>query len=361
MNSKQRYYSIDALRVCALFLIILYHYETDITTSGLYNLAEAGIHYETANIHMAKVGVTLFFMVSGFGLMYSGLESFSVKEFAKKRILRIYIPFYVVSLLVYLCKRIMMGGAIFDAGIPAWHFIYTLLGLDGYLAEYGVATFALGVGEWFIGCMVGMYLCFPLLRWAMKKNANVTILVSSVCYLIIVAVYQGVVPAHYFFFVKIYDFILGMYFVVYLRSRKKVWSPLRLVVMALAAASLLLLQATIPIKPEYTNSVFCALIFLCAFELEHVPLAHRIFASKPVKLVSKYSYEMFLIHHWGLIMMNRILKPQNPMMIFLCFVGEFLVIFCGGAALKEAIDLGCRKMGVETRVDALHYTFKNRG
>lgn len=354
MSIKQRFHYIDALRVLALFLIILYHYETDIITSGLFDLQAAGIHYETANIHMAKVGVTLFFMVSGFGLMLSSLHSFSVKEFVKKRVVRIYIPFYVVSVLVYLAKRVMTDGPVF-AGIPAWHIIYTILGLDGYLAEYGVATFSLGVGEWFIGCMVGMYLCFPALRWAMKKNANVTILIATACYMVIVAVYQGVVPSHYFFFIKIYDFILGMYFAVRLqlkdlqnvqeaRENRMSWRTWMRPVCVICLVVLLLLPVTVPVKVEYVHSVFSAIVFLCAFWLESVPFARRIFAGKPIAMISKYSYEMFLIHHWGLIMMNRVIKPQSVGMVFVCFVVEFVVILAGGMILKECIDWCCHKV-----------------
>lgn len=353
MGSKQRFHYIDVLRVMALFLIVLYHFETDIITSGLFDLQAAGIFYETANIHMAKVGVTLFFMVSGFGLMLSGLHSFSLKQFVKKRVVRIYIPFYVVSLLVYLAKRVMVGGKVFE-GIPAWHIVYTILGLDGYLAEYGIETFSLGVGEWFIGCMIGMYLCFPVLRWAMKKSANITIAVATISYLVIVAIYEGVVPPHYFFFIKIYDFILGMYFATRLQvkdlqkvqgnqgkgiSRHK-WLHVACVI---AVVGLLLLPITIPVKPEYVHTVFCALVFLCAFWLEFVPFARCVFAGKPIAAISKYSYEMFLIHHWGLIMMNRVLKPQSVGMVFLCFVLEFMVILVGGMVLKESIDRICHR------------------
>lgn len=344
MSIKQRFYYIDALRVLALFLIILYHYETDIMTSGLFDIAAADIGYETANIHMAKVGVNLFFMVSGFGLMLGSLHSFSVKEYVKKRVVRIYLPFYAVTLLVYLAKRVQIGSAVF-AGIPMWHVIYTLLGLDGYLAEYGVATFSLGVGEWFVGCIVGMYVCFPMLRWVMQKKPGVTIGAATIIYIIIAAVYEGVIPAHYFFFIKIYDFILGMYLAIRLqrtcRSKEK---ALRLAVLsALGAAAFLIVPVKIPTKPEYVHSVFCLLVFLCAFWLESVPFAQRVFASGPISIISKYSYEMFLIHHWGLIVMNRRLKPQGMEMFWLCFILEFVIILAGGMILKKCMNWGLRQ------------------
>lgn len=83
MMEKRRWNCVDALRVLALFLIILYHYETNLGTSNLISLEDMGIRYENANFHMAKIGVELFFMISGFGLMCGNYEISSWKKFLK--------------------------------------------------------------------------------------------------------------------------------------------------------------------------------------------------------------------------------------------------------------------------------------
>ena len=51
-------------------------------------------------------------------------------------------------------------------GIPSYRFIYTLLGVDGYLSAYQ-RNFYL-IGEWFLGALVLCYIFFPFLRWLVK-------------------------------------------------------------------------------------------------------------------------------------------------------------------------------------------------
>lgn len=79
---KKRWKYIDLLRACSILLVILYHYEVDLEITNLVFLDEIGIRY--TNIHMAQVGVALFFMVSGFGLMHSCYNEFSIKTFLKR-------------------------------------------------------------------------------------------------------------------------------------------------------------------------------------------------------------------------------------------------------------------------------------
>lgn len=320
-----------------MILIILYHYEVDLESSHMVSLREAGIAY--TNVHMAQVGVALFFMVSGFGLMYSNFDKFSVGKFWKKRLIRIYIPFYAVSLLTYLSRKILIKGAAFEDGIPAWHIIFTILGVDGYVKEYGVSTFSLGIGEWFLGCLILMYVCFPLLREGFRKNRNGMMLVSTACYMITAVFYHGSVPPYYFFFIKLYDFILGMYFALVLKKQER-----KSVILMLPAALMLIwCPCTIPVNRNYVVTIVCVLIFLTAFELEGGRLSDKISGSSFIRVISKYSYEMFLIHHWGLIYMNKILQPSTVFEAVVCFFLEFGVICAGGILLKKILEK-CEKI-----------------
>lgn len=329
---RKRWNYIDTLRVCSFLLIFLYHFMTETEAGGYFSFRSTGISCENANLHMAKIGVSLFFMISGFGLMCSS-EKFSLKTYAKKRFVRILIPFYAVSLLTFICKKLFIPGPVFREAIPWWHMIFTVLGLDGYLKEYGVSTFSLGVGEWFVGCMILMYVCFPLLRLGMKKNRKVTMAAATVCYLVLMAFYRGSVPAHYFFFVKIYDFILGMYMAEILKQPSKS----RLPVLIAAVLLLILFPFKIPVNENYINTVFCVLLFLTLFCTEDTGIGARVAGSLPVRKLSEYSYEMFLIHHWAIIMMNRILKPQSAGRILLCLTAELAVVLTAGAVLHLAL------------------------
>lgn len=73
--------------------------------------------------------------------------------------------------------------AIFSSlGIPKWRFVLTLIGMDGYLSEYGSGFYVLG--EWFLGFIVLFYIIFPLLRYLLKKNELVMWIIVLALYVI---------------------------------------------------------------------------------------------------------------------------------------------------------------------------------
>lgn len=330
---RKRWDSVDVLRICSLLLIFLYHFMVEIEAGDWFYLSAVGISYENQNLHMAKVGVTLFFMISGFGLMHSNRQNFDGKTYWKKRFIRILIPYYVVFGLVFLGRKIMTSGSVWEESIPIWHFLFTLLGLDGYLKEFGVSTYHLGVGEWFIGCLILMYLVFPLLRKALLKKADLTIFLAAVIYLIYVFFYRGIVPSHYAFVIKLYEFFLGMYLAVRLEKT----SEKQALIFGVLALVLLFLPWTLPLKSDYRNTIFCLLVFLFVFHMENTRVLKNICKNKMVGKLSQYSYEIFLVHHWVIILMNRILKPDSLISVCICLGIELIVVFVAGGMLHSLI------------------------
>ena len=57
-----------------------------------------------------------------------------------------------------------------NADIPRWRVIFSVLGLDGYLAPVTVTFYK--IGEWFLGVILILYLVFP---------TEVTIFADKVC------------------------------------------------------------------------------------------------------------------------------------------------------------------------------------
>lgn len=341
---KKRWNYIDALRVLSLLMIVLYHYEVELGSGGQVQVPE--YMYAGKNLHMAMIGVSLFFMISGFGLIYENRNGFCLKTYIKKRFIRIMIPFYVVSLLAVFGKMMFMAGPVFEETIPKWHIVFTLLGLDGYLKEYGIATFSLGVGEWFIGCIILMYLCFPLLRKAMMKNVQWTMGIATLCFLLTATFYKGEIPSYYFFGIKVYDFIVGMYLAMKLKNPSS-----RMTLPALAVVvSLLVWPYKIGINENMILIIFVVGIFVLFFSLESWRISDKLFGNRGIKLLSGYSYEIFLVHHWGIILMNQILAPKTVMACVGCFVVESLVIVMCGALLhlvlshksNGSVRKGCR-------------------
>lgn len=162
--TKDRKKYIDIIRAFSVCLIFLYHF--DITRLG----ASTPLVYRFANGNWGNVGVFLFFMISGNCLMYKYEEKFELREFLKNRLGKIILPFWMCYGLVFLFN--FWKTRTFPE-IPIYKFVLTLIGMDGYFS-YKTETFYL-VGEWFLGCILLLYLIFPLTRWCVKKNLPVTL------------------------------------------------------------------------------------------------------------------------------------------------------------------------------------------
>lgn len=100
--NEQRYYYIDLIRVFAICMVIVLH-----CISGYYNeISNAGkcLWYILGYVNeFSRVGVPLFFMISGFLLLQS--EIYSIKDFYKRRFLKICIPFLTYDIFYYIAAH----------------------------------------------------------------------------------------------------------------------------------------------------------------------------------------------------------------------------------------------------------------
>ena len=74
--------------------------------------------------------------------------------------------------------------------------------MDEYFAAGGVSTFTLGVGEWFLGCIMICYLVFPIIHYLDKYSSFVFFLIFTAYYVYINAIYSSfdlIMPAHFCF------------------------------------------------------------------------------------------------------------------------------------------------------------------
>ena len=103
--------------------------------------------------------------------------------------------------------------------IPKWKYIYTIIGMDGYLSTYHIETFY-RVGEWFVGFILLYYLIFPFLRFCILKRPILLAIVSAVIYIVAVQLSAhgwhinlstGVIG-------RLPEFLFGMYFIRYFKN-----------------------------------------------------------------------------------------------------------------------------------------------
>ena len=350
-----RYEFMSVLRLLSLMGVVYYHTLVTLYLQGIRQKDTIEAMYANVNMNFPAIGVGLFLMLSGGGLMMSSKKKadFSVKNFYKGRFMRILIPFYI-SYILYSIYLFLIGfefPVYFESltGVKPSPlcFIFTLLGMDGYLSIFNIPTFTLMLGEWFLGCLIPMYIVFPLLRKCIMKNRNLTLIIATVYYIIALATYKYMpwaeVPSYNNFTIKIYDFILGM-FLVEVMDRIPKWTA------AIGVALLgfyLLYPAKLPIDMTPSIVILAVGTFFIFLALEGLfkKMPHFM---KVVNVLSAYSYTYFLFHHivigQACIYANKHGDLTSNKNLLLLFLAQILITSAVAVLVKVLSDLVYKAM-----------------
>lgn len=347
---KKRYNFMNVLRVFSMFTIVFYHMLITLYIYGIRQIDSISFFFENANMHIAKIGVCLFFMLSGCGLMLGSKDKeLSLKKFFLGRFKKILIPFYIVYVCYFiflLCIReISLYNTFGTKELKPYSFIFTIFGMDAYLENFGVPTTSLGIGEWFLGCLILIYILYPLLRWAMLKNKYLTIFVATVYYVLMNIFYSSIplfagVPMYMNMAIKIYDFILGMFLALIIEDIPK----LALFISIVANLFFVFYPKTLPGVDSFQIPIQCLSIFIIFFFLEKVFDKLSGFM-KLVGILAAYSYEYFLIHHIVIVHMTRLgqNKAFGNLHVLMLFVGEILLTTALAFLLKKVTGIRTHK------------------
>lgn len=288
--NRIKYY--DLLRIISSFLVVFYHMLIQLHLDGLCPVESVNGWYENANMHIATLAVSLFFMLSGAGLTLSAGKGIELKAYYKGRFLRLLVPFYVVNLAFYALVLVKTGHlpGVFSMGIPAWRYIFTLIGLDGWVLIHGLPTFYNSIGEWFLGALIILTVLFPLLWYCMNRQPVLFFAACTGAYIWLLYRGTSTVPVHMHLAFKGYEFVLGMYFARYCKRFPAA-------VVAIAAA-IFLFFAISPIQlrlNEALKILLCGVsAFVAASGME--PLLQK--GRKDIlRRLQNYSYYLFLVHH----------------------------------------------------------------
>lgn len=290
MEKKERLYYLDFIRVFSMFSIIIFHFNITARAHNVYNGADAIVFHEYLNGNLAHIGVALFFIISGVGLAYNygDKDKLDIRSYYKKRWLGIFPMFYLawcIGILFYFFRYYSLNP--FCVKRERWTIVLTLLGMDGYMADIVPNYYILG--EWFLGCIILMYIFFPLLLWVRNKIGITRLLMAyTVVYIIIVQFYNTPFQIDKFVFTRMLDFIFGMFVVEKLNKIK--WFHI------LPAGLILVvwLCVYLNINQMYKITIFGMALFIILMYIGQLMGKHgNIVFSK----LSKYSYAVFLVHH----------------------------------------------------------------
>lgn len=300
MEKKKKIFYLDFIRVISMIIIVTYHFfvhfaENNITGITVLSKGKWGM-----------IGVTLFFMISGASLIYNYGEKINIKEYVKKRFLGIYPMFWIAYIFIFVyifygSKTVLFGD------LPKHKLLISLFAMDGYLSPYTQTLYL--IGEWFLGCIVLIYILFPLLRIVMNKYPKTFFTMSTIInFSMIIFFRNGVMPINKNIIVCTYSFILGMYIIRYVKEFK-LWHMIITLLLAIGIYVVPLQNVNFNIQVLTANFVGYNLFIVLAYigqKLERFDIMPRIFA-----LISKYSYAIFLVHHYIIMKIENTFQNQE--------------------------------------------------
>lgn len=271
-KKRQRVFYFDLIRAFSCLCIMTVHFNASISgwTNGqfVYGNSLVPNYYLNRRVYLGGIGVSLFFMLSGATLMMSyrgGLKRFYIRRFRS-----IYPMFWVAYIAVALIDFMLNRGFV-QADIRLMPL--TITGMDGYLATLGLAPYGFyKIGEWFLGCIVLLYLVYPAVHACLERAPAVTAAGSVVLAAVLGMLCErvpdyacsGLEP-----WFKVPEMIFGMLFVRYSLEKK---APL-----------------------------LC--IFLFALLTALLGLVKNGVVRRAVIRFAALSYPIFLLHHWIIVRM----------------------------------------------------------
>ncbi|WP_097033683.1 acyltransferase [Clostridium tertium] len=282
MNKSSRIYSFDVLRAISTIAIIAIHVSDgvflgtgDFSFQWWYGIIIQGV---------VRIALPIFFMLSG-ALILNGKDE-DIISFYKKRVIRVIVPLFVYSaiyLIVYNYK---------------WSIFYNYNIIKSVLDIIKGPVF---YHLWFVYSIIGIYIVAPFIK-IMIKNLSDRLLTFLILTIIIIRIGQTYLP--------IFDLYLGinniifdnwiLYFILgYFLSKKYVIEKRKFIYL-LGIISYIMTIIILRFIPKANSNIYdFAPTMICMSSAVFLLFNNTIKCVKEnryIKLISKYSYSIYLIH-----------------------------------------------------------------
>lgn len=256
-HKKVYFPSLNGLRFIAAFLVIIHHIEQFKSIYGLDNY-----YIDSPFIRIiGKLGVVLFFVLSGFLITYlllseeRSFQTISIRDFYVRRILRIWPLYFLIILLAFLALPNISiftlpgyGKEVIYKNLFVKLVLYVLFLPNLVLSLFGVVPYA--SHTWSIGTEEQYYLIWPVLLKYIKKYRlglmGIILIVYSVLAMLFSSHYSEIIP---------YRGVFNAF-----------WTSFRIDCMAIGGVfSILYFQKSRLLKILLSNYLFYATILLTLF------------------------------------------------------------------------------------------------
>ena len=321
MNPK-RLYEIDILRFLAAIMVVFFHYTLETYNTHHFYL----IDNDVINSFFLKgnFGVRLFFIISGFVILLSALNS-TPKKFVKSRILRLFPAFAIMCTITFFVCTVFDKA--YNVSIKDYLINFTLIGT---FASWAGVKLVAGVYWTLIVEMQFYFFIFLLL--ALKKIDLIRYALISWLVLSIVTYYGELYFNYHSIFNKIrmlfitehsYYFIAGCYFylIKYHRKRFDVIIPL----ITLGFALLCFVN-----HPNNLLSLGGIILLISFFAVFYVVALYDLSFKRNLSLykaMGNLTYPLYLVHeNIGIILINVLLLHLPRGLVLLLCVSTMLFL-----------------------------------
>ena len=306
-TSKKRIYCFDLLKVISILFVFMHHIMMDLyIVHPMHNLKILETLIIRPNMNLGMIACGLFVLISGATLALKGREEEPI-AFYKKRFIRVLVPFYIAYIIYFLIRVFTYNTIFIYGGVPKWRFIFTIFGIDEYLSANGIRTFTLGVGEWFLGCILFCYLVYPFLYKAHKKNKYLTFIVMTIWFLFINYNYEKfnfVIASHMNFLCQVYNFYLGILLIdKETLSKIKKW----LIVITIPIIMFFYLYNRTLLLPDNIKTTIAIVAIFVTFYVFESFISNIEWLKKFTVFFTKISLEIYLVHHFVIYQVDHML------------------------------------------------------
>jgi len=308
--------ALDGVRGLAILLVLLHHFVSQATPT---NRLEAAVIWLCS---YGSLGVDLFFVLSGFlitGILYDArAEPGFFRNFYMRRVLRIFPLYYgVLAVLFFVVPLIpaLRGSELASLrDLQAWAWLY---GVNVYLAIHGAWAMSYIEHFWSLAIEEHFYFVWPLVVWllAAKRRALLCVALGVAAASFGGRVVASMAGVNHVAITVLTPFqldalLLGGFFAVYLRrpagdvTARRAVAPLIVLGGAVLFAQYAAHHFTVSGVPAIRalrsgafHLLFTA-VLLYALAAPASSIASRFFRSGAMTALGKYSYGLYVYHHF---------------------------------------------------------------
>ena len=288
------------VKFAAALTVALHHYSQYVCANDLSEC----IIYKLFSAQGGYLAVGVFFFLSGYGLMESEKKKhLPISAFLKKRLLRVYLPALLVTLLWLPIKSYVQGEQLLTGGV-----IYKLL----WGFEDGVL--------WFVKVLIVLYLCFGIFIWIRERYSHI---VSIICLNLLTAGVIAVVLLLLgdYLTISIPLFTIGVIGSLYNNGEtQKTFAYLGAWCVGIICLLIFRLGVSTLLIYGLINYVT---IFIAIFLLAKFPIKKKLVIPA---VVGDISFDIYLVHNKALMAL-KVLLPVVPLYSFVGLSAAATILF----------------------------------